>query len=467
MKNSNLSNWLFRKQHWLLVLCIVLPIGFLATLELTHHFYLAEAMPRTQERLSIILILVVGVLVFSNLVFAIIRGLQKASDKQKRQLRALNEIGLKLASEHQLDDVITTVLKSACLTAKANVGVLVMINEDGSLRSFMECTEGDCRLQDYKTQLTNGILKSIIKDGRSLIVNNIKKQAQIGFFINSHPVVRHLIGVPIIRLSKVIGGIYLCDRKDGRKFNQEDLSILSLLSSQAAVAVENSRIYERLARLSILEDRQKIAMDLHDGAIQSLYALGLQLESLTGDDNHSKLGHIRVTGAREKIILAIGNINLVIKDLRNYIYCLNQNDNRNLSIVSAIHQESVRLKAHGIRDIDINISTDLSPEQDSLLYIIERALHECVSNVIRHSEATRVELKLTCLPGLSVIQVNDNGVGTDLELAENDSCLGINNIRSRLAQINGIIELESAKGEGFSISMKIPESLKITYLSRV
>lgn len=455
-KPSKLSIWLLKDLHWLFILCILLPIFFLVLIEFSRGFYLTELMSIRQERVTIIAIVTIGVIVFSTLVFATIRRLQKTSDEQRKQLRALNEIGLKLATEHQFDDIIETVLKSACTTVDVTFGILATTNNSGEITSFITCCDNDCRKKNDGVKDIQGVLGAIINDGRSLLINNMHRQPHLNIFFDGHPSVQGLIGVPIISKSRVIGAIYLCNPSEHSQFTHEDLSALSLLASHAAVAVDNAHIYERLSRLSILEERQRIAMDLHDGAIQSLYALGLQLEFLTEKSKNSLHGYINVDGARDRVKKAITDINLVIKDLRNYISELNQNDKKKNSISAAIQEESIRLRAHGITEIDIDICSNLSVEEDCCLFSIERALHECVSNVIRHSEATSVRISVTLLSNECSVQVQDNGVGVDLETIDPKIGFGLDNIRFRLSELNGRLELAATPGKGYSISLIVP-----------
>ncbi len=467
-KENEKESWIFRDMHWLLALCIVLPVLFLIFLELTRGLYLEQIMSRTTERITISLVMFVGVLIFSNIVFLIIRQLREASEKQRRQLHALNEVGFELAAEHQLEDILQTVVSRATNTLEACYGALIITSkndtsknadsQETSILNFVECdAQGKIHVNDTHT-IVNGILNSILNDGRTIIVDDLQNHTQFNEASGLPQEMTSLMGVPIVSKTRIIGGLYLCNGKNRNKFTYKDLSVLSLLAAHSAVAVDNAHLYERLGKLSVLEERQRIAMDLHDGAIQSLYALGLQLESLTDQAQNagSKLGHIEVDGASDKIGHAVSNINGVIKELREYIFQLNLEATQPGTITSVLHEEAVRLRAHGINNIEVDICQQLTKQQDQKLYNIERIIHESVSNVIRHSKASSVHLSVNCESEDFCFIIEDNGVGGNIEDIDKKEGQGLKNIRKRLARLDGKLKLNSVIGSGFCAKLIIP-----------
>ncbi len=463
MDTKQLKGWIFQDLRWLKALCIVLPLMFLAVLEITREFYLHNMVSRLAERLIVISIIFFGVLGFSTLIFSIIRRLQATDKIHRRHLQSLNEVGLELSAEHQLEDILRMVVRSACLTIDCRYGALAVGAEGGAIRNFVACDENGNTWLDNAPPMATGPLAVIIRDGRSILIDDLRDHPQFSGFPSGNPQMNSLVGVPIVSRARVIGGLYLCDKTSGEAFTKEDVSVLSLLAAQSAISVDNAHLYERLGRLSALEERQRIAMDLHDGAIQSLYALGLQLESLVDRKHLSGSGHILVNGASARVSQAVSAINGVIKELRDYIFDLEKNNSRPDTISAAVRNEVVRLRAHGIAQIHADISASLTEDLDSRLCVIERALHECVSNVIRHSNTTAVSLAVICEEKLVRVRVSDNGGGATPDQNKSGAGHGLENIRKRLATLDGRLKIVTDPGKGYTAELIVPKSAISAY----
>jgi len=458
MNTKQLKGWIFQDLRWLKALCIVLPLIFLLILEVTREFYLHNIVSRSAERLIVISIIFFGVLGFSTLIFSIIRRLQAADKVHRRHLQSLNEVGLELSAEHQLEDILRLVVRSACLTVECRYGALAVGAEGEAIRTFVACDENGNTWLDDAPPMAADLLGVIIRDGRSMLIDDLQDHPHFSGFPDGNLQMTSLVGVPIVSRARVIGGLYLCDKVNGEAFTKEDVSVLSLLAAQSAISVDNAHLYERLGQLSALEERQRIAMDLHDGAIQSLYALGLQLEALVDRKRLSGSGHILVDGASARVSQSVAAINGVIKELRDYIFDLEKNNSKPDTISAAVRSEVVRLRAHGIAQIHASISASLSNDLDSKLCVIERALHECVSNVIRHSNTTAVNLAVLCEEDLVRIRVSDNGGGADPDHHKSGAGHGLENIRKRLATVNGRLKIMTQPGKGYTAELIVPKS---------
>src|SRR5438093_4052978 len=121
------------------------------------------------------------------------------------------------------------------------------------------------------------------------------------------------LGTPIRWRGTALGNLYLTEKKGGVAFSLDDEQAVATLAAQAAIAIENARLYEQTERVSVLEERHRIGMDLHDGAIQSLYGLGLLLEGAAERIEREP------AAAREVISHAVDRLNAAIADLRSYV----------------------------------------------------------------------------------------------------------------------------------------------------
>ncbi|MGD2050129.1 MAG: GAF domain-containing protein, partial [Chloroflexota bacterium] len=212
----------------------------------------------------------------------------KDSQIPEPALSALNEAALAIAAEVSLDKVLQQITDSARELAGARYAALGVPDSEGHLEKFVTSgitPEVEAKIPHRPRGL--GLLGAIVREGRSIRLPSITDDPRSVGFPPGHPPMTSFLGVPIIAGQEVLGNLYLTDKQgdpsDGRKdvieFTAADQKLVELLAAHAAVAIQNARLYEQVGRLAIVEERSRIGMDLHDGVIQSIYAVGLTLES--------------------------------------------------------------------------------------------------------------------------------------------------------------------------------------------
>jgi len=451
--NKRRGQWIYQRLRWLHALFILLPLLFLGVLELVQYWYLEEVMSRTTQRFTVVITMFSGVIVFSTFVMGIIYQLQRTAETQRAQLKSQNEMGLELSAQHQLDDILSTVIRFACNSTDAPYGA-VLLRTDSEANGFMLYENGLKGRAVHPVAVNHSVLSTIVNDGRAMLIEELHSYPAFEDLQDRYTA---MIGVPIINHAEVIGALYLCKVPEADKFTGEDLSLLSLLATHSGVAIDNARLYESLQRLTLLEERQRIAMDLHDGAIQSLYALGLHLELLRDRASGDPNGHINVNGAVAQIGVAISDINGVIKEIRDYITELNESDTSQGTITQSLQRETVRLRAHGIDQVEIEFNDELTEEEDADLSVLDRAVHECVSNIIKHSGASAVRFSINRNTERFIVMVKDNGVGV-ASPNEKADYYGQKNMAARLSSLGGTLEIDSPPGDGYCVTMEVPRS---------
>ena len=159
------------------------------------------------------------------------------------------------------------------------------------------------------------------REGAALRIDDVAADPRAAGFPPNHPPMRTLVGIPIISKGKIFGNLYLADKRVELEtggvthtlFTSEDQDLLEMFASQAAIAIENAQLSKENQQLAVLRERERIGMDLHDGVIQSIYAIGLML-----DDARHRL-NAEPDQARAAIKTAMQGLDNVIKDIRNYI----------------------------------------------------------------------------------------------------------------------------------------------------
>jgi two-component system, NarL family, sensor histidine kinase DevS len=369
--------------------------------------------------------------------------------------RRLVEAGLTLVSELSLDAVLSRIVELAVDLTDARYGALGVLTPDGTtIEEFITVgiTEDErAELGDPPTG--HGLLGVLIHDARPLRIPEIAADPRSVGFPPNHPPMRSLLGVPIIGRGRVFGDLYLTDKDGGRPFDDEDERILVVLASQAAVAVESARLHEEaertareLRRLEVLEDRERIAKELHDGVIQSLFAVGMSLQGLASMSGDDEVGR--------RLEAAVEDVDRAIRDLRNYIFGLRPGVLADRQLDQAIKELSAEFSARSdvvtVADVDADVAAELSSRAADVVQLVREAL----SNVARHGEATTCRISLARAEEGAILEIDDDGRGFDVDLTTWG--MGLNNLRDRVGGMGGSFGVTSVLGEGTTVRITLP-----------
>jgi signal transduction histidine kinase len=223
-----------------------------------------------------------------------------------------------------------------------------------------------------------------------------------------------------------------------------------MFALHAGIAIENARLHDQVQRLAIVEERERIGRDLHDGIIQSIYAVGLSLEDvpdLMADEPDV---------ARARIERAIDSLDQSIRDIRNFIFGLRPELLEQAGLVGGLAALADEFRVNSMVDVDVEAygveEGDLSPDQTGQLLSIAR---EALSNIARHSKATQGTVRVEAHQGMVKLTVSDNGVGFEPDRQRGPSHQGLINMRARAVAIGGRLVLESAPGGGTRIIVEV------------
>jgi signal transduction histidine kinase len=260
--------------------------------------------------------------------------------------------------------------------------------------------------------------------------------------------------VPLMAKGKVVGTLDLAARNAGL-FDQASLNLLTGIGRQIGVAIENARLHQQVAQLAVLEERQRIGMDLHDGVIQSIYAVGLTLEYARGQliDGDSP-------GADERIQAAMEALNTTIRDIRAYILDLRPRRFDGDDLVEELRRLLAEFKANTLMIVEFNAdpaaNDALTSEARRALFLIAQ---ESLSNAARHSRASRVEASLVCAANTVQLTIVDNGRGFDPTKTKHALGHGLSNMRDRAQAIGGEVSFVSPPNGGTAVHVSVPRVL--------
>jgi signal transduction histidine kinase len=236
-----------------------------------------------------------------------------------------------------------------------------------------------------------------------------------------------------------------------QRLEPREINLLSSIGTWTGTAIENARLNQHGRRLAVLEERERIGMDLHDGIIQSIYSVGLALDyaRLEVETNPDK--------ALVKVEQAIAGLNSTIRDIRTYIMDLRPRQFRGENLMESLK----RLIEETCANTELEISLT-GPETGSLILptVISTALfhisQEALANIAKHAKAHKVKIALWTVPGRILMEILDDGVGFDLSRVSQALGHGLANMRTRARKIGGDIEVNSELGKGTSVLTWIP-----------
>lgn len=378
------------------------------------------------------------------------------SDGVQDRYRAdlLIEAGLALAPERSLHAILQRIVELAVDITVSRYSAISVLAPDGSIDEFI--TEGitdEERAEIGDPPTGHGILGLLITEARPLRLADLTTHPGAVGFPPHHPPMRSLLGSPILARGKVFGNIYVTDKQGEDEFTIDDERALQVLATQAGVAVENARLYEdmlraqdEVRRLEVMDERERIAKELHDGVIQSLFAVGMSLQgaaALAQDEGIT----VRIEGAVE-------DIDGAIRDLRNYIFGLRPGILADRQLDQALRELGAEFEERSgvvtVVDVDPGIAAELA----SIASDVVQVTREALSNVGRHAEATTCRVSLHRGVEGAVLVIDDDGRG--FEPGAGGKGLGIGNLRDRVTSLGGSLDITSSAGEGTTVRAVLP-----------
>ena len=372
----------------------------------------------------------------------------------RRQTAGLVEAGLALASELDLDALLQRIADVARDVVGARYGAVGVVGEDGLLLRFVY-SGIDKKTADKIGELPHGrgLLGVLLEGGRPMRMQEISEHPASYGFPPNHPPMHSFLGVPIVVRDRVFGRLYLTEKQGGSEFTKDDERIAMTLAAQAGVAIENASLLEEVRargdELAVLEERERISKELHDGVIQSIYSVGLSLQaamSLIGRDSE---------GTKKRMDDAIRTLDNVVRDVRSYIFALQPKSVEERGLKKAIEELVKDLEVNALAESTVQLSEDaleMIPEAARGDFI--QIAREILSNIARHAQASEVSVACAVREGHTVVMtIEDDGIGFNPETVMRGHGLG--NIEERARRVGGEIVISKRMPRGTVHTMSL------------
>jgi signal transduction histidine kinase len=372
-------------------------------------------------------------------------------DLKSTALKALSDAVLAVAANLSVDEVLQRLVHAAREVAGARYAALGIPDGEGGFRRFLVSGMSDELIESLgPLPRTHGMLGAMLDAAAPYRTDDIHRDPRFrGWWPARHPDMHSFLGVPIVSADGVIGAFYLTEKEDASAFEAADQEVIELLAAHAAIAITNARLYERSSELSIVSERNRLALELHDVVSQKLFSLTLTAEAAaTQLDRDPAVARAHVHRLKQLASEALD-------ELRSLILGLRPPELTRDGLAGALAKEVEMLRRiHGVPiDVEAHSTIPPEPERDAaVLRIAQEALH----NALRHAGARHVGVSAHQRDGALVLEVTDDGVGFDPDRAELRSRhLGLTSMEERARELGGHIEIRSAPGRGTTVRLEV------------
>jgi signal transduction histidine kinase len=368
-------------------------------------------------------------------------------------LRAVSDAVLAVASQLSVDEVLQRLVESARELAGARYAALGIPDGEGGFRRFLVSGMSDALITAMgPLPRTHGMLGAMLTGAEPYLTDDIHDDPRFrGWWPRQHPDMRSFLGVPIVARGEVIGAFYLTEKipppSPGRAaFDASDAELISLLAAHAAIAITNARLYERSRELTILSERNRLALELHDAVSQKLFSLTLTAQAAaTQVDRDPPAARAQL----ERVSALAGE---ALEELRSLIMGLRPPELGRDGLAMTLRKELDMLAR--VHQIDIVLSgeqelADGDPERD---LAILRIVNEAVHNALRHGRPNEIAVRAEA----HTVEVVDDGSGFDPVAPElRGRHLGLTSMEERAHELGATLTIDSAPGRGTTVRLEL------------
>ncbi len=374
-------------------------------------------------------------------------------------LKAVSDAVLAVAAELSVEEVLQLLVDRARELAGARYAALGIPDGEGGFGRFLVAGMDDALVAAMgPLPRTHGLLGAMLETEAPFRTDDVHEHPRFhGWWPEGHPDMRSFLGVPIVAPEGVIGAFYLTEKEGPppARFDPDDQELIELLAAHAAIAITNARLYERSRELTIVAERNRLALELHDVVSQKLFGLVLAAEAAMTLLDRDRAGDRSEARAQMERAQALGReaqdeLRSLILELRPPALARDGLEGvlrKHVDLVGRLHGIEIALSVEGAAGDDDR--RDLE---------VLRVAQEALQNALRHAAARRIDVRLGAEPrGRLVLVVTDDGVGFDPDdPGLKARHLGLTSMHERARRLGGELEIRSTRGGGTAVRLVIP-----------
>lgn len=375
--------------------------------------------------------------------------LYEESRRRGQWLEAVREISAAILEGAEGDRVLQIIVRRARELVDATTATIVTpASGDGTKPLTIRVADGAhaAELAGLPVPMEGSVSGDVIRSGQPAVLADASRDGRTYQPMIALGNMGPMVLVPLVLRGRPFGTLTVANPVGGAGFDEEAVRLVQTFADQASVALEYGRAQAELNRLSLLDERERIGRELHDGVIQSLFSVGMGLQATASRSRDPEV--------ESRVEAAVGEIDRAIRDLRNYIFGLRPGILADRQLEQALEDLAREFGEKSgvttVTDIDGTVAAELAPRAADLVQLTREAL----SNVGKHAQATTCRVSLRRDGNQAVLEIDDDGQGFDP--AAPHTGLGLRNLKDRGIAIGGRVAVESKAGEGTTVQFAIP-----------
>ena len=375
--------------------------------------------------------------------------LYEEARRRGQWLDSVREISSAILAGSESDTVLQTIARRARDLVSAATATIVTPSTGADHNSLTIAVADGAhadKLLGLAVPMEGSVSGDVIKSGLSTALADASRDSRAYQPMIALGSMGPMALVPLVLRGRPFGTLIVANPVGGAVFDEEAVRLVETFADQASVALEYGRAQRELNRLSVLDERERIGRELHDGVIQSLFSVGMGLQATA---NRSRDPEVE-----SRVEAAVTEIDRAIRDLRNYIFGLRPGILADRQLEQALKDLAREFEEKSgvttVTEIDGTVAAELAPRAADLVQLTREAL----SNVGKHAEATTCRVSLRRDGDQAILEIDDDGRGFDPGAPH--SGLGLRNLMDRGLAIGGRVTVESKATEGTTVRFAVP-----------
>jgi signal transduction histidine kinase len=383
------------------------------------------------------------------------------ASRAERQLAALDEAVRGISGVLDVERVLQLIADRVRELVDAEYAAIGIVDARGAIERFVTSGISDAaRERIGELPKGRGLLGLIIREGRTCRIPEIADHPESYGFPPNHPPMHAFLGTPINSRNATVGRLYLTNKIGAREFSEDDEALVEMFAMHAGIAIENARLHDQVRRLAVVDERDRISRDLHDSAIQAIYAQTLALDDVPDlvDEDPDE--------ARRRVDESIDALHAVIRDIRNFIFGLRPVLLESGSLADGLRHLATELHRNGGIEVEVDVDDAEGSLERLPVEVVAELLavaREGLSNVARHASASTTHLELRSGPDGIRLEMRDDGRGFRADRQPERGHHGLANMRARTEALNGTFAVESTPDRGTRIIISLPRAREGTH----
>ena len=373
--------------------------------------------------------------------------------KRNENLALLNELATTLSSTDEIELMLEKALAQVMAYLHLEAGGIFLRQEDNITLTQVFHQDTGCGniWSKDEFEINEGIVGRTAFYGEPQFIDLSQNDSDP--FLSEDAVNKGIIHIncfPLNAGSEILGVLSIANDHN-ESLDELELQFLSIICSWIGTVIDNARLNLQQRRLAVLEERERIGMDLHDGVIQSIYAVGLTLE-------HARLLLTEdIDKAQSRIVQAVADLNVTIRDIRSYILDLRPHHLHEENLLQGIQRLIKEFQANTLVEVNLQgYMDDFKDLPNAQALALFHICQEALANIAKHARAKKVEVTLWATADRALMEVHDNGRGFDLKKIKFTLGHGLSNMQTRARNVGGEVDITSEPGSGTTTLAWVP-----------